>query len=249
MLLRIERDDVVTHALGVERKHAAELAAADHADGLNVRSAHSGVLAAAASCIFATYFASRRPTASSPSATIRAAKSAALTAPPMAIVATGTPGGICAIESSESMPCSAFDCTGTPITGSSVLAAVMPGKCAAPPAAAMIARMPRFAADSAYANISSGMRCAETTRISHGIPSSCNVARAGSMVSQSERLPITMPTFGDALRLAIAWRLRGPSEVVMPRSGEERRMPRFLLGINYWPRRSAMYAWERFDLG
>ena len=26
-------------------------------------------------------------------------------------------------------------------------------------------------------------------------------------------------------------------------------MSRFLLGINYWPRRSAMYAWERFDLG
>lgn len=26
-------------------------------------------------------------------------------------------------------------------------------------------------------------------------------------------------------------------------------MARFLLGINYWPRRSAMYAWERFDLG
>lgn len=26
-------------------------------------------------------------------------------------------------------------------------------------------------------------------------------------------------------------------------------MPRFLLGINYWPRRSAMYAWERFDRG
>jgi endo-1,4-beta-mannosidase len=24
---------------------------------------------------------------------------------------------------------------------------------------------------------------------------------------------------------------------------------RFLLGINYWPRRSAMYAWKRFDLG
>jgi endo-1,4-beta-mannosidase len=24
---------------------------------------------------------------------------------------------------------------------------------------------------------------------------------------------------------------------------------RFLLGINYWPRRSAMYMWERFDLG
>ncbi|HVA33246.1 MAG TPA: hypothetical protein VNG31_03800 [Candidatus Baltobacteraceae bacterium] len=26
-------------------------------------------------------------------------------------------------------------------------------------------------------------------------------------------------------------------------------MDRFLLGINYWPRRSAMYAWQRFDLG
>ncbi|MBV8491463.1 MAG: beta-galactosidase, partial [Candidatus Eremiobacteraeota bacterium] len=26
-------------------------------------------------------------------------------------------------------------------------------------------------------------------------------------------------------------------------------MTRFLLGINYWPVRSAMYAWERFDLG
>ena len=35
----------------------------------------------------------------------------------------------------------------------------------------------------------------------------------------------------------------------MPQSGEEHAMSRFLLGINYWPRRSAMYAWERFDLG
>jgi endo-1,4-beta-mannosidase len=26
-------------------------------------------------------------------------------------------------------------------------------------------------------------------------------------------------------------------------------MSRFLLGINYWPRRSAMYMWQRFDLG
>ena len=26
-------------------------------------------------------------------------------------------------------------------------------------------------------------------------------------------------------------------------------MSRFLLGVNYWPRRSAMYAWQRFDLG
>ncbi|HET9030317.1 MAG TPA: hypothetical protein VFN49_09070 [Candidatus Aquilonibacter sp.] len=26
-------------------------------------------------------------------------------------------------------------------------------------------------------------------------------------------------------------------------------MPAFALGVNYWPRRSAMYMWERFDLG
>ncbi|MBV8148829.1 MAG: hypothetical protein JO092_07040 [Candidatus Eremiobacteraeota bacterium] len=26
-------------------------------------------------------------------------------------------------------------------------------------------------------------------------------------------------------------------------------MARFLLGINYWPRRSAMYMWQRFDIG
>ena len=25
-------------------------------------------------------------------------------------------------------------------------------------------------------------------------------------------------------------------------------MSRFLLGINYWPRQSAMYMWQRFDL-
>ena len=36
-----------------------------------------------------------------------------------------------------------------------------------------------------------------------------------------------------------------------PQSGAKSKdaMPRFLLGINYWPRRSAMYMWERFDLG
>ena len=33
---------------------------------------------------------------------------------------------------------SAFDSTGTPKTGSGVMAAVMPGRCAAPPAPAMI---------------------------------------------------------------------------------------------------------------
>ncbi|MBV9027343.1 MAG: hypothetical protein JO311_01890, partial [Candidatus Eremiobacteraeota bacterium] len=25
-------------------------------------------------------------------------------------------------------------------------------------------------------------------------------------------------------------------------------MPRFLFGINYWPRSSAMYMWQRFEI-
>ena len=59
-----------------------------------------------------------------------AANSAALRAPaaPMAKVATGIPLGICAIESSESRPPSVFVCTGTPSTGTLVLAAVIPGR-------------------------------------------------------------------------------------------------------------------------
>jgi hypothetical protein len=35
--------------------------------------------------------------------------------------------------------------TGTPMTGSCVFAAIMPGKCAAPPAPAMMTRNPRAA--------------------------------------------------------------------------------------------------------
>ena len=77
---------------------------------------------------------------------MRAANSAALAALPIAIVATGTPGGICTIESSESSPSSVLPRTGTPITGSLVLAAVIPGRCAAPPAPAIRTRSPRAAA-------------------------------------------------------------------------------------------------------
>jgi hypothetical protein len=50
----------------------------------------------------------------------------------------GLPAGIWTMDRSESCPDSAFDSTGTPNTGSGVIAAVMPGKCAAPPAPAMI---------------------------------------------------------------------------------------------------------------
>ena len=76
---------------------------------------------------------------------------AALAAPasPIANVATGIPLGICTIDKSESSPLKCLEATGTPNTGTIVFAANIPGKCAAPPAPAMIALIPRFAAVSA----------------------------------------------------------------------------------------------------
>ena len=56
----------------------------------------------------------------------------------MATVATGMPEGICTVESSASSPSSVEDFIGTPITGSSVFAAMAPARWAALPAAAMI---------------------------------------------------------------------------------------------------------------
>ena len=62
--------------------------------------------------------------------------------------ATGTPGGICAIESSASRPpaTEVDDVSGTPITGRSVCAATTPGSAADSPAPAMITRSPRMRA-------------------------------------------------------------------------------------------------------
>ena len=67
----------------------------------------------------------------------------------MATVATGMPRGICTIDSSESMPARCWVMIGTPITGRRVLAASIPGRCAAPPAPATMTRMPRPVASSA----------------------------------------------------------------------------------------------------
>jgi hypothetical protein len=72
--------------------------------------------------------------------------SPAFVAPPIETVATGTPAGICTIESSESNPSSRESGTGTPTTGSVVTDASIPGRCAAPPAPAMMTLRPRSAA-------------------------------------------------------------------------------------------------------
>ena len=70
----------------------------------------------------------------------------ALAAPeaPMATVATGTPFGICTIDSSESSPFNAALCMGTPMTGTTVYAATTPARWAAPPAPAMMTCRPRL---------------------------------------------------------------------------------------------------------
>ena len=78
---------------------------------------------------------------------MRTASSPAFRAPPIETVATGTPAGICTMDSSESMPSRYFNGTGTPITGSGVIAATMPGRWAAPPAPVMMTCRPRSAAD------------------------------------------------------------------------------------------------------
>ncbi|ANB13352.1 transcriptional regulator [Sugiyamaella lignohabitans] len=80
---------------------------------------------------------------------IRIASSAAFVELLIATVATGTPRGIWTIECSESTPSRTLPFTGTPITGSEVIAATIPGKWAAPPAPAMIAFTPLEAASTA----------------------------------------------------------------------------------------------------
>ena len=68
----------------------------------------------------------------------------AFLAPFKATVATGTPPGICKIDNIESHPSiELLDFTGTPITGNGLNEAIIPGKCAAPPAPAIMTFNPR----------------------------------------------------------------------------------------------------------
>ena len=92
-----------------------------------------------------------------------AASMPAFFAPFKATVATGIPPGICNIERMESQPSIEFDdFIGTPMTGSGVSDATIPGKWAAPPAPAIITLIPLFAASREKVKSLSGVRCAET---------------------------------------------------------------------------------------
>ncbi len=96
--------------------------------------------------------------AASPVPIICTARMAAFFAPLMATVATGTPEGICTMESSESSPPRSEVFMGTAITGRGVNAATTPPRCAALPAAATITFMPRSCAPDAHACTTSGLR-------------------------------------------------------------------------------------------
>src|SRR2546430_9489750 len=94
---------------------------------------------------------------------IRAASTAALRALSTPTHATGTPGGICAIDRSASSP-PATDVrlvSGTPITGRLEWAATTPGRAADRPAPAMITRRPRRRALRADSPPVSGSRWAD----------------------------------------------------------------------------------------
>src|SRR5690606_2992340 len=124
--------DPVAHTLCRQGEHAAQLAAAQNPENgtrrddlaqLSLSSRTRWACAVRNSCSL------QRKSGRLP-ARMEIASSAALRAPatPMAMVATGMPAGICRMDSNESMPCSALVWIGTPMTGSTVCEATMPGR-------------------------------------------------------------------------------------------------------------------------
>ena len=142
--------------------------------------------------------ASRRARASSWRASTAAASSAALMAPGPADgqradrhAAGHLHDGVAARPGRQRVA----DSIGTPNTGSGVIAAVMPGRCAAPPApATMILKARRPARPWRTRTSRSGVRWAETMSASWPTPSASRVAAACRMVAQSDWLPMMMAT-------------------------------------------------------
>src|SRR5258708_28827297 len=142
----------------------------------------------------------------------------ALVAPgfPMAIVATGTPGGICAVARSASSPFRADESIGTRMTGSVVCAATTPPRCAAAPAPTMKIFTPRAGASVTRRITRAGERCALATVISLEIPNSLNAAAAGCITGASESEPMSMRTSGmvHSLRPAGEREIRSSSHLL-----------------------------------
>ena len=79
------------------------------------------------------------------------------------------------------MPSRYFSGTGTPITGSGVTEASIPGRWAAPPAPAMMTSIPRSWARLPKLIIWSGMRWADTTPTSAAMSNSDSASTAADM--------------------------------------------------------------------
>ena len=94
-------------------------------------------------------------------------------------------------------PFSALLSTGTPSTGSVVCAAVMPGRCAAPPAPAMMTSMPApFGARGKLGHQFRRAMRGDRRGIRARTPNSVSISLAARMVSQSDLLPMMMDTSG-----------------------------------------------------
>ena len=138
-------------------------------------------------------------------ARIAAASSAALVAPasPIASVPTGTPAGICTIDSSESRPLSAFDCTGTPSTGSVVFAARHARQVRRAAGAGDDHLEPALARASPRTR-TAGRACgARRRRALRGRRRGARASRRRRIVSQSDFEPMMMPTSGFIAALYI----------------------------------------------
>ena len=113
----------------------------------------------------------------------------------MATVATGMPEGICTVESSASRPSKVEDFTGMPMTGKVVWAASTPARWAAFPAAAMMTPKPCSRAVRENSAAASGVRWADMTFTSTGMPKPFRRLMAGDTVGKSLSLPMMTATF------------------------------------------------------
>ena len=205
-VVRVEDVASVAELRRGDAQHPAELAAADDPDRRTWRTIIRALRPPRRSAARASA-RSRPASASSLVASIAAASSAALIAPalPIASVPTGTPAGIWTIESRLSMPFSAWLSTGTPSTGSIVIDAAMPGRCAAPPAPAMIDLEAALARPNAHSRTAAWACGAPTPPWSHGRRRAARAFRRhGASSPNRSSLPMMMPTSGPASPMALS---------------------------------------------
>src|SRR5213594_1155458 len=116
----------------------------------------------------------------------------------MPTVATGTPGGTCAVASSASSPFSGPTAKGTPITGRSVSEAAYPGSAAESPAPVITTRKPCARASFTSCAVWSGWRCAEDTWNAYETPALLSTSQAGSIRGLSDSEPTRIRTSGTS---------------------------------------------------